>query len=46
MAIDVRVPGLLLAQLRDRARRLRGGGLGYYPRSDFVHIDVGRVRYW
>ena len=46
MAIDVRVPGILLAQLRDRARSLRGGGVGYYPRSDFVHIDVGRVRTW
>ncbi len=46
MAIDVRVPGILLAQLRDHARSLRGGGVGYYPRSDFVHIDVGRVRYW
>lgn len=46
MAIDIRVPGILLAQLRDRARGLRGGGVGYYPRSDFVHIDVGRVRYW
>lgn len=45
-AIDVRVPGLLLTQLRNRARSLRGGGVGYYPRSDFVHIDVGRVRYW
>lgn len=46
MAIDVRVPGVVLARLRDRAKSLRGGGVGYYPRSDFVHIDVGRVRYW
>lgn len=46
MAIDVRVPGVVLARLRDRAKGLRGGGVGYYPRSDFVHIDVGRVRCW
>lgn len=46
MAIDVRVPGTVLARLRDQAKSLRGGGVGYYPRSDFVHIDVGRVRYW
>ena len=46
MAIDVRVPGIVLARLRDSAKGLRGGGVGYYPRSDFVHVDVGRVRYW
>lgn len=46
MAIDVRVPGVVLARLRDSAKSLRGGGVGYYPRSDFVHVDVGRVRYW
>lgn len=46
MAIDVRVPGIVLARLRDCARSLRGGGVGYYPRSDFVHVDVGRVRTW
>jgi uncharacterized protein YcbK (DUF882 family) len=46
MAIDIRVPGVQLAKLRDRAKGLGGGGVGYYPRSDFVHVDVGRVRYW
>ena len=46
MAIDVRVPGIPLTTLRDAARRLGGGGVGFYPRSDFVHVDVGRVRYW
>ncbi len=46
MAIDVRVPGIVLARLRDNAKSLQGGGVGYYPRSDFVHVDVGRVRTW
>jgi uncharacterized protein YcbK (DUF882 family) len=45
-AIDVRVPGVDLVRVRDTARRLRIGGVGYYPASDFVHVDVGRVRYW
>lgn len=45
-AIDVRVPGRALSSLRRVAMSLRAGGVGYYPRSDFVHIDVGRVRYW
>ena len=46
MAIDIRVPGLKLARLRDEARKLGLGGVGYYPASDFVHVDVGRVRSW
>jgi uncharacterized protein YcbK (DUF882 family) len=46
MAIDVRVPGRSLAALRDAALSLRGGGVGYYPASNFVHVDVGRVRFW
>lgn len=46
MAIDIRVPGIALTQLRDVAMSLRGGGVGYYPRSNFVHVDVGRVRSW
>ncbi|MDE2228077.1 MAG: DUF882 domain-containing protein [Alphaproteobacteria bacterium] len=45
-AIDVRVPGRALSNLHRVAMSLCGGGVGYYPRSDFVHIDVGRVRYW
>jgi uncharacterized protein YcbK (DUF882 family) len=45
-AIDIRVPGRDLAQVRKVALALQGGGVGYYPRSDFVHVDVGRVRYW
>jgi uncharacterized protein YcbK (DUF882 family) len=46
MAIDVRLPGRSLEALRDSARSLRRGGVGYYPRSSFVHVDVGRVRCW
>jgi uncharacterized protein YcbK (DUF882 family) len=46
MAIDIRVPGRPLAALRDVALAQRGGGVGYYPESDFVHVDVGRVRTW
>lgn len=46
MAIDIRVPGRPLRAVRDAAKTLRAGGVGYYPDSDFVHVDVGRVRYW
>lgn len=46
MAIDVRLPGRSLRSLRDAALRLKEGGVGYYPKSDFVHLDVGPVRRW
>jgi uncharacterized protein YcbK (DUF882 family) len=46
MAIDIRMPGVKTASLRDAALSLRRGGVGYYAKSDFVHIDVGRVRRW
>lgn len=46
MAIDIRVPGRPLRAVRDTALELRAGGVGYYPDSDFVHVDVGRVRTW
>jgi uncharacterized protein YcbK (DUF882 family) len=46
MAIDLRVPGRRLASVRKAAIALRRGGVGYYPASDFVHVDVGRVRTW
>jgi uncharacterized protein YcbK (DUF882 family) len=46
MAIDVRLPGRPLRAVRDAAASLRAGGVGFYPASGFVHIDVGRVRYW
>lgn len=45
-AIDVRIPGKDLAHLRKAAMAVRGGGVGYYPESQFVHLDTGRVRYW
>jgi uncharacterized protein YcbK (DUF882 family) len=45
-AIDIRLPGVELANLREAALALAGGGVGYYPASDFVHVDVGRVRRW
>ena len=46
MAIDIRVSGRPLARVRDAAMALRGGGVGYYPASNFVHVDVGRIRSW
>ncbi len=46
MAIDIRIPGRRLKDLRAAAISLRRGGVGYYPGSDFVHVDVGRVRSW
>ena len=45
-AIDVRLPGVPRADLRDAALSLRAGGVGYYPREQFVHLDIGRVRAW
>jgi len=46
MAIDVRVEGVALAHLHHTALDLRRGGVGLYPVSNFVHMDVGRVRRW
>ncbi len=45
-ALDVRLQGVALADLRDAARAWRAGGVGYYAREQFVHIDTGRVRVW
>jgi uncharacterized protein YcbK (DUF882 family) len=45
-AIDIRLPGVPTSELRDAALRLHRGGVGYYRTSDFVHVDVGRVRHW
>jgi uncharacterized protein YcbK (DUF882 family) len=45
-AIDIRLPGISTSELRDAALRLHRGGVGYYRSSDFVHVDVGRVRRW
>ena len=45
-ALDIRLQGVALAELRDAALALRAGGVGYYPGERFVHIDTGRVRRW
>lgn len=45
-AIDLRMPGYSTHHIRDMAIDLRAGGVGYYPSSDFVHIDSGKVRHW
>lgn len=45
-AIDIRLPGVPLADVREAALRLKLGGVGYYPRDQFVHVDTGRVRHW
>ena len=45
-AIDIRIPGVDTLALRNAALALGRGGVGYYPRSGFVHVDTGRVRTW
>jgi uncharacterized protein YcbK (DUF882 family) len=45
-AMDIRVPDVKLKTLREAAADLKRGGVGYYPSSNFVHVDTGRVRYW
>jgi uncharacterized protein YcbK (DUF882 family) len=45
-ALDFRLPGTDTAALRDTARRMKRGGVGYYKKSDFIQIDTGRVRSW
>jgi len=45
-AIDVRLPGVPLATLREAALSLRAGGVGFYPHEQFVHVDNGRIRSW
>jgi uncharacterized protein YcbK (DUF882 family) len=46
MAVDIRVPGRALVKVHRAAVAMQAGGVGYYPRSDFVHVDAGRIRYW
>ena len=46
MAIDIRLSDVDLSRLQKAAMSLKGGGVGYYPASDFVHVDVGPVRHW
>lgn len=46
MAIDIRLPGCDLRNLKKAALDLKAGGVGFYPNSDFIHVDVGPVRSW
>ncbi len=45
-AIDVRLTGVKIKNLQQCALQLQRGGVGYYPKSDFIHLDTGRVRFW
>jgi len=45
-AIDIRVPGIPAVKLRNAALSLCAGGVGYYPKGQFVHVDTGPVREW
>ncbi len=45
-AADIHLPGYSTKELRNIARALKVGGVGYYPRSDFIHVDTGDVRTW
>lgn len=45
-AIDFRIDGMSLAKIRKVAEGLNSGGVGYYPKSNFVHVDTGPVRTW
>ena len=45
-AIDIRLGDMPLDKLRSAALTARRGGVGYYPASNFVHVDTGRVRTW
>lgn len=45
-ALDIRLPGVPLDELRDAALSLKVGGVGYYPDSQFVHVDTGGIRSW
>jgi uncharacterized protein YcbK (DUF882 family) len=46
MAVDIKIPGIPLDKLYKAALELKAGGVGYYPRSGFIHVDVGLVRTW
>jgi uncharacterized protein YcbK (DUF882 family) len=45
-ALDIRLSGVDTARVRDAALALKAGGVGYYKKSDFIHVDTGRVRRW
>lgn len=45
-AMDFHIEGIQLSYIRKAALKMRAGGVGYYPRSNFVHIDTGPTRAW
>jgi len=45
-AIDLRAPGVALKELKQTALKMKRGGVGFYPKSGFIHLDTGRVRSW
>jgi uncharacterized protein YcbK (DUF882 family) len=45
-AVDIRLPGVALKHLRRAALDMHAGGVGYYPKSGFIHVDTGRPRFW
>ncbi len=45
-ALDIRLTDVSTANLRKAALAMKTGGVGFYPKSDFIHIDNGRVRFW
>ncbi len=45
-ALDIRLSRFPTSRLRELALSLKRGGVGYYPKSDFIHVDTGRVRFW
>lgn len=46
MAVDFRIKGISCHHLREIGERLQAGGVGYYPKRDFIHLDTGPVRSW
>lgn len=45
-AVDIRIPGVSHRDLHKAALAMRSGGVGYYPKDGFVHLDTGRLRHW
>lgn len=45
-ASDIHFPGIALDRVRDAAKSIGKGGVGYYPADGFVHVDTGRLRHW
>ena len=45
-ATDIAIPGIALDRVRSAAMVAQRGGVGFYPRDGFVHVDTARVRYW